>query len=65
MVGFISNTHLQSYQGVSNVHALQLDETLEWVTSFKKSNSDDSKELIAFDLICGDFNLDNYSPGNQ
>lgn len=42
-----------------------MNETLEWVTEFRYRNTNKATEVVAFDLICGDFNLDNYSPGSQ
>ena len=34
-----------------------------WLNEFRKKNYDCENEIIAFDIICGDFNMDNYSPG--
>ena len=63
-IGFISNTHLQSYQESTQIHSLQMDEMLSWITEFRAKHFDFDNEVIAFDLIAGDFNMDNYSPCN-
>ena len=40
----------------------QLDDVLEWCTEFRKQTAD-SKDVVLFDILCGDFNTDNISPG--
>lgn len=39
----------------------------DWLADFRKSTSSSSaanpEELVAFDIICGDFNFDNCSSG--
>ena len=64
VVGFIANTHLQSYQeNDDSIHWNQLHEMRRWIGDFKKTRYDPAKEKIAFDIVCGDFNVDNMSPG--
>lgn len=61
-VGYIFNTHLQAFQGDKPVVQKQLDCLLEWTTKFRQDTSEHS-ETVMFDVICGDFNIDNLSPG--
>ena len=42
---------------------MQLDEIQLWTKNFKENNYNFKNEHIAFDIITGDFNLDNISPG--
>lgn len=48
---------------MSKIHSLQMDEMMTWLNEFRAKHYDYDGETIAFDLICGDFNMDNYSPG--
>jgi hypothetical protein len=41
-----------------------MDDIRNWLIEFKKKYFDVEEEVIAFDIICGDFNMDNSSPGN-
>ncbi|KAL5016615.1 hypothetical protein ScPMuIL_006204 [Solemya velum] len=61
-VGYIYNTHLQAYQGVNNVLEKQLDCMLQWTREFREQTLD-LGDVILFDVVCGDFNFDNMSPG--
>ncbi|XP_070574346.1 sphingomyelin phosphodiesterase 5-like [Ptychodera flava] len=63
-VGFIANTHLQSYQGKDPIHQIQMNEILQWQEEFRTKSLQDG-EVIAFDILCGDFNFDNMSPGEE
>ncbi|XP_072013767.1 sphingomyelin phosphodiesterase 3-like [Amphiura filiformis] len=67
IVGFIAVTQLQVAQE-NNIRSLQMDSILTWMTSFH-SNSDKiepgAMELVAFDVLCGNFNFDNMSPGDM
>ena len=50
-------------KGKEIVHCYQLNEIQVWLKSFKEKNFDAKSEQILFDLVCGDFNIDNMSPG--
>ncbi|KAK7114861.1 hypothetical protein V1264_000848 [Littorina saxatilis] len=63
-VGYIFSTHLQAYQGTQPVIARQLDDILEWSAEFRKQTAD-SRDVVLFDIICGDLNFDNLSPGDK
>jgi hypothetical protein len=40
-----------------------MNEMNQWSEEFKQKNYDSKNETILFDISCGDFNLDNMSPG--
>jgi len=40
----------------------QLDEILKWTKEFREETNK-STDNIMFDMLCGDFNFDNISPG--
>jgi sphingomyelin phosphodiesterase 3 len=40
----------------------QMDNILEWTAEFRKKNHD-VKDVVLFDIVCGDLNFDNISPG--
>ena len=40
----------------------QLDNVLEWSADFRKG-TEDSRDIVLFDIFCGDLNFDNMSPG--
>lgn len=61
-VGYIANMHTQAFQGSEVVLLSQLTDILIFVSLFKEKNTL-SEEIIDFDIICGDFNADNMSPG--
>jgi sphingomyelin phosphodiesterase 3 len=61
-VGYIANTHTQAFQGSEDVLLSQLTDILISVSLFKEQNTF-ADEIIDFDIICGDFNADNMSPG--
>ncbi|CAL1547666.1 unnamed protein product [Lymnaea stagnalis] len=63
-VGYIFNTHLQSYQGKDQIIPKQLDEMLAWIKLFKEENKQKGDNII-FSIICGDFNFDNFSPADK
>lgn len=66
IVGFISNSHLQSYQDQDDsIHSNQLREIQMWTNEFKRRRFDNGTEVVGFDIICGDFNIDNMSPGKK
>lgn len=51
--------------GTEDVHRHQLNEIQNWTKSFKQRNHDAQREQVLFDVICGDFNFDNMSPGRS
>jgi hypothetical protein len=63
-VGYIANMHTQAFQGSEVILLSQLTDIFIFVSLFKEKNAL-SKEIIDFDIICGDFNADNMSPGKM
>jgi hypothetical protein len=49
----------------SIVHCYQLNELHVWAKSFKEKFYDPKSEVVLFDVMCGDFNIDNMSPSKQ
>lgn len=51
----------------SDIRCEQLNMLQDWLADFRKSTSSSSaanpEELVAFDVVCGDFNFDNCSSG--
>lgn len=47
----------------TNIHAHQLSDIHDWLNEFRSKNTNLNQEVIVFDIICGDFNMDNCSPG--
>ena len=48
--------------GTERVILRQLDDILEWSEEFKKETAD-GRDIVLFDIFCGDLNFDNISPG--
>ncbi|KAG8521717.1 Sphingomyelin phosphodiesterase 3 [Galemys pyrenaicus] len=69
IVGYISCTHLHALPEDSAIRCEQLDMLQDWLADFRKSTSSSSTanpdELVAFDVICGDFNFDNCSSDDK
>ncbi|XP_013072416.2 sphingomyelin phosphodiesterase 3-like isoform X2 [Biomphalaria glabrata] len=63
-IGYVFNTHLQSYQGKDQIIPKQLDEMLDWIKQFKAENTKFG-DIELFCLVCGDFNFDNFSPADR
>ncbi|KAL8615326.1 hypothetical protein ACOMHN_038065 [Nucella lapillus] len=63
-VGYVYTTHLQAYEGPGSVIVKQLDSIVEWTAEFRKKTAD-SRDVILFDVVCGDFNFDNLSPADK
>lgn len=61
-VGYVFNTHLQAFQGDNPVVHNQLHEILEWTGEFRRDTADPDDKVV-LDILCGDFNIDNMSPG--
>ena len=53
-----------SFSGEHKIIEKELDELLEYSREFVQENhkADDN---IAFSIVCGDFNMDNMSPGER
>ncbi|XP_038067630.1 sphingomyelin phosphodiesterase 5-like isoform X1 [Patiria miniata] len=64
VVGYIAVTQLQAAQE-TNIRSGQLDCILNWLSSFHSNTHTEYLELVAFDLLCGNFNFDNMSPGDM
>ncbi|CAH1778654.1 unnamed protein product [Owenia fusiformis] len=68
VVGYASTTHMQAYQNQlqesdsDTVHHQQLSEVASWTRCFRDNTFSPESEIIAFDVLTGDFNLDNMSP---
>ncbi|XP_043839924.1 sphingomyelin phosphodiesterase 3 isoform X2 [Dromiciops gliroides] len=69
IVGYISCTHLQAEGDDSTIRCEQLNQLQDWLADFRKSTSSSStanpEELVAFDVLCGDFNFDNCSSDDK
>ncbi|KAI4534358.1 hypothetical protein MG293_015218 [Ovis ammon polii] len=69
IVGYISCTHLHALSEDSDIRCEQLNMLQDWLADFRKSTSSSSaanpEELVAFDIICGDFNFDNCSSDDK
>ncbi|XP_053460916.1 sphingomyelin phosphodiesterase 3 [Nycticebus coucang] len=69
IVGYIACTHLHALPEDSAIRCEQLDLLQDWLADFRKSTSSSStanpEELVAFDVICGDFNFDNCSSDDK
>ncbi|XP_077865887.1 sphingomyelin phosphodiesterase 5-like, partial [Saccoglossus kowalevskii] len=63
-VGYLATTHLQAYPGSNELHQSQLNEIVSWQHEFQQKCQMDG-EIVAFDVLCGDFNFDNMSPGEK
>ena len=61
LVGYLANTHLQAYKGTDTVQYDQLDLIHRKCKEFRESTLKHT-EQVAFDIVGGDFNLDNMSP---
>lgn len=48
--------------GEGDVRCEQLDMVIKWIGEFQAANRQPDEE-VAFDVLCGDFNFDNCSPG--
>lgn len=50
--------------GEGEVRCEQLDMVIKWIGDFQAANAQPEEE-VAFDVLCGDFNFDNCSPGSS
>jgi len=62
-VGILANLHTMAYQGVDPLIDFALTEVKECMDIFRKTEVATNENLL-FDVICGDFNSDNMSPGD-
>lgn len=62
-VGILANLHTMAYQGVDPLINSALTEVKEMMDMFHKSEVAYTEQVV-FDVICGDFNSDNLSPGD-
>ena len=53
-----------SYSGTQPVHTYQLNDIHAWTTDFRDTTLADN-EIVLFDVLAGDFNLDNSSDGKR
>ena len=53
-----------SYSGTQPVHTHQLNDIHAWTTDFRDTTLADN-ETVLFDVLAGDFNLDNSSDGKR
>ena len=53
-----------SYSGTQPVHTHQLNDIHAWTTDFRDTTLADN-EIVLFDILAGDFNLDNSSDGKR
>ncbi|XP_032816469.2 sphingomyelin phosphodiesterase 3 isoform X1 [Petromyzon marinus] len=68
LVGFVSCTHTQAAEaGHASVRCEQLDLLVQWQAEFRKECSGEaagspaSRDIVLFDVMCGDLNFDNCS----
>lgn len=48
--------------GEGEIRCEQLDMVAEWIGAFQDANKKPDEDVV-FDVLCGDFNFDNCSPG--
>ncbi|XP_063215961.1 sphingomyelin phosphodiesterase 5-like [Bacillus rossius redtenbacheri] len=63
-VGYLCNLHTQAYQGEEAVIDKQLSEVSAFISEFRFATTREC-EQVCFDIVCGDFNADNMSPGDE
>uniref|UniRef100_A0A0P5XL57 Sphingomyelin phosphodiesterase 3 n=1 Tax=Daphnia magna TaxID=35525 RepID=A0A0P5XL57_9CRUS len=62
-IAYVANLHGQAYQGKEPVLYHQLSESLSAINAFRLKTRLPEENVI-FDVVCGDFNFDNMSPGD-
>ncbi|XP_077983299.1 sphingomyelin phosphodiesterase 3-like [Glandiceps talaboti] len=67
IVGYISVTQLQTGRQKSFIRLNQLNKVSKWLQEFKSKYKPNCvlEDLVAFDVLCGDFHFDNMSPGDM
>ncbi|XP_026083649.1 sphingomyelin phosphodiesterase 5-like [Carassius auratus] len=63
MVGYINCTHLHAPEGDGAIRFEQLNMVTKWINEFQAVTRRED-EMVMFDVLCGDFNFDNCSPGD-
>ncbi|XP_052473747.1 sphingomyelin phosphodiesterase 5-like [Carassius gibelio] len=63
MVGYINCTHLHAPEGDGAIRFEQLNMVTKWINEFQAVTRQED-EMVMFDVLCGDFNFDNCSPGD-
>lgn len=64
VVGYFNCTHLHAPEGEGEVRCEQLNMVTRWIGDFQLVNRQPD-EVVAFDVLCGDFNFDNCSPDDS
>ncbi|KAJ8354386.1 hypothetical protein SKAU_G00219530 [Synaphobranchus kaupii] len=64
VVGYFNCTHLHAPEGEGAIRCEQLNMVTKWITEFQ-ARTKKSDEMVAFDVLCGDFNFDNCSPDDM
>uniref|UniRef100_A0A3P8SQ52 sphingomyelin phosphodiesterase n=1 Tax=Amphiprion percula TaxID=161767 RepID=A0A3P8SQ52_AMPPE len=62
VVGYFNCTHLHAPEGEGEIRCEQLNMVTKWIGDFEAANSLPDEDVV-FDVLCGDFNFDNCSPG--
>lgn len=48
--------------GEGEIRCIQLEMVTKWIAEFQAANKQPDEDVV-FDVLCGDFNFDNCSPG--
>ncbi|KAM9235904.1 sphingomyelin phosphodiesterase 5-like [Leptosomus discolor] len=64
VVGYIGCTHLQAPAADAAIRDAQLTLGLRWLRQFREAEEQHG-DVVAFDVLCGDLNFDNCSPGDE
>ncbi|KAM6141760.1 sphingomyelin phosphodiesterase 5-like [Phoenicopterus ruber ruber] len=64
VVGYVGCTHLQAPAADAAVRDAQLTLGLRWLQLFREEQ-EQRGDVVAFDVLCGDLNFDNCSPGDE
>ncbi|KAM6033037.1 sphingomyelin phosphodiesterase 5-like [Chlamydotis macqueenii] len=63
VVGYVACTHLQAPAADAAIRDAQLTLGLRWLQLFREEQ-EQRGDAVAFDVVCGDLNFDNCSPGD-
>ncbi|KAM6350466.1 sphingomyelin phosphodiesterase 5-like [Podargus strigoides] len=64
IVGYIGCTHLQAPTADGAIRAVQMTLALQWLQEFRETR-EQRGDVVAFDVLAGDLNFDNCSPGDK